>query len=98
MQASYYKEDYDEDFVLAGHSLGAYMSAHYALEYPEKVAKLVLMSPLGLVEKPGTWNIDRIKPEDWMKKRFMYSSAAKVGLLEMSPFSLMRSIGYYGAR
>jgi cardiolipin-specific phospholipase len=34
--------------VLAGHSMGGYISVAYAERYPERVAKLVLISPVGV--------------------------------------------------
>ena len=34
--------------VLIGHSLGGYLSALYALAHPEKISKLILLSPVGL--------------------------------------------------
>lgn len=37
-----------ERFTLIGHSLGGYLSCCYALKYPERVEKLVLLSPVGL--------------------------------------------------
>jgi cardiolipin-specific phospholipase len=42
-----------ERMVLIGHSLGGYLSACYAMKYPERVEKLVLVSPVGLPEKPA---------------------------------------------
>ncbi|CAR21846.1 KLTH0C01254p [Lachancea thermotolerans CBS 6340] len=39
-----------DKFVLVGHSLGGYLSCCYALKFPERVEKLVLVSPVG-VEK-----------------------------------------------
>ncbi|SCU99953.1 LAMI_0G01926g1_1 [Lachancea mirantina] len=35
-------------FVLVGHSLGGYLSCCYALKYPDKVEKLILVSPVGV--------------------------------------------------
>lgn len=34
-----------EKFVLMGHSLGGYLGTAYALKYPERVEKLILVSP-----------------------------------------------------
>ncbi|KAJ2338668.1 hypothetical protein GGF43_006827, partial [Coemansia sp. RSA 2618] len=41
-----------ERMTLCGHSFGGYMSALYALKYPERVEKLVLVSPIGIPEAP----------------------------------------------
>lgn len=40
--------------TLVGHSLGAYMSVAYALKYPTRVSKLVLLSPAGVPRDPNT--------------------------------------------
>lgn len=37
-----------ERFILMGHSLGGYLSAAYALRYPERVQHLILVSPVGV--------------------------------------------------
>lgn len=37
-----------DKFVLVGHSLGGYLSCRYALKYPERVEKLILVSPVGV--------------------------------------------------
>ena len=34
------------------HSVGAYYGTHYAMKHPDKVEKLVLISPAGLGESP----------------------------------------------
>lgn len=34
--------------TLAGHSLGGFLSVHYALSYPERVSRLILISPVGI--------------------------------------------------
>lgn len=41
-----------ERMTLVGHSLGAYLSAAYALRYPDRVTKLVLLSPAGILGGP----------------------------------------------
>lgn len=37
-----------KDFVLIGHSFGGYICGNYALKYPDKIKKLIMLSPLGL--------------------------------------------------
>ncbi|KAH6915391.1 abhydrolase domain-containing protein 4 [Coprinopsis sp. MPI-PUGE-AT-0042] len=39
--------------TLIGHSLGAYLSVAYTLKYPERVAKLILLSPAGVPRGPN---------------------------------------------
>ncbi|KAG0256151.1 hypothetical protein DFQ27_005876 [Actinomortierella ambigua] len=41
-----------EKMTLLGHSLGGYLSAVYALKYPDRVEKLILVSPAGIPESP----------------------------------------------
>ena len=43
-----------EKMTLVGHSLGAYMSVAYALKYPTRVTRLVLLSPAGVPRDPNT--------------------------------------------
>ena len=42
-----------DKMTLVGHSLGAYMSVAYALKYPTRVSKLVLLSPAGVPGDPN---------------------------------------------
>ncbi|KAL1918543.1 uncharacterized protein VTP21DRAFT_3203 [Calcarisporiella thermophila] len=41
-----------EKMTLLGHSLGGYLSACYAIKYPDRVEKLILVSPAGIPENP----------------------------------------------
>ncbi|KAJ6516143.1 alpha/beta-hydrolase [Mycena sanguinolenta] len=41
-----------EKVTLIGHSLGGYLSTVYALKYPERVHKLILLSPAGVPRNP----------------------------------------------
>ena len=41
-----------ESMVLGGHSLGGYISVAYTERYPERVAKLLLLSPVGVAGEP----------------------------------------------
>lgn len=41
-----------EKMTLIGHSLGAYFSVAYALRYPTRVHKLILLSPAGVPHNP----------------------------------------------
>lgn len=40
-------------FVLAGHSLGGFLSAKYALKYPRHLEALILISPVGIPQPPS---------------------------------------------
>ncbi|KAJ7047611.1 alpha/beta-hydrolase [Mycena alexandri] len=42
-----------EKMTLIGHSLGGYLSVAYALKYPDRVNKLILLSPAGVPRDPN---------------------------------------------
>ncbi|KAI0796471.1 alpha/beta-hydrolase [Abortiporus biennis] len=48
-----------EKMTLIGHSLGGYLSVVYALKYPTRVNKLILLSPAGVPRDPNTTEYSR---------------------------------------
>jgi pimeloyl-ACP methyl ester carboxylesterase len=46
-----------EDFVLAGHSFGGYVSGLYATKYHYHLRKLLLISPLGISKMPDDFDL-----------------------------------------
>ena len=51
--------------VLVGHSLGAWVAARYALQYPQQVKALCVLEPEGIVYDPQRWRQER-----WLASRF----------------------------
>lgn len=52
-----------EKFTLLGHSMGGYMAVAYALKYPGRLKKLILVSPVGIPEDPYAVNSDLPEPQ-----------------------------------
>jgi len=48
---------------LLGHSLGGYISTKYAAIYPERVSRLILLSPLGVEENKTDYRESWRKPD-----------------------------------
>ncbi len=44
----------ENKFCIAGHSLGGYLTARYTLKHPEKIERLIMISPLGIEKIPDT--------------------------------------------
>ncbi|XP_002736163.2 1-acylglycerol-3-phosphate O-acyltransferase ABHD5-like [Saccoglossus kowalevskii] len=77
-------------FILAGHSLGAFLACSYSIKYPERVRHVVCIDPWGFPEKPQESEMERRVP--------MWARA--VGSL-LKPFNLLaglRAAGPLGPR
>ena len=71
------------DFYLVAHSYGGYLMGTYASLYPQHIRKLILLSPLGLAQKPlnfgkiaidrkwdeAPWAVRQLKDKYWGKIR-----------------------------
>eukprot|EP01135_Chromosphaera_perkinsii_P003532 Nk52_evm5s247 gene=Nk52_evmTU5s247 len=89
-----------EKFTFVGHSFGGYLSGLYALKYPDRVSKLVLLSPVGVPAKSE----EAKKKFENFRKTLPWYARALVGTVEwgwtnnISPQSLVRGAGPYGKR
>jgi len=59
-----------ESMVLLGHSIGGYLATCYALEYPERVERLILVSPVGIPRRPVDGNA-MMRQVSWKWKVFL---------------------------
>jgi cardiolipin-specific phospholipase len=67
-----------EKMTLIGHSLGAYFSAVYALRYPTRVHKLILLSPAGVPHDPNNLSMPSRELTDEGDSRSTISSHSAV--------------------
>jgi pimeloyl-ACP methyl ester carboxylesterase len=86
-----------EKMTLVGHSLGGYLSTAYALKYPERVEKLVLVSPVGVPEPPP----HIVAPHQHQapqKPSWLIQVARKLWTWNITPQGIIRTVGPYGPR
>ena len=58
---------------LLGHSFGGYLSSQYSLKYPDRVEKLILADPWGMMPRFGLLKVDYVimcfhRPEDLIER------------------------------
>jgi pimeloyl-ACP methyl ester carboxylesterase len=86
-----------DKFVLVAHSMGAYYSSLYATKYPEKISRLVLLSPAGFSK------VNEAKLNEFMAFingmkwpfRSIYKKAMNTIIAGNSPFTLFRKFGVF---
>ncbi|EDV25477.1 expressed hypothetical protein [Trichoplax adhaerens] len=77
-----------DKFILLGHSLGGFLSASYAISYPQHVKHLILVDPWGFPEKPAESEYQRRIPR-WIKFVSMLMDP-------YNPLALVRVSGPWG--
>jgi len=86
--------------VLAGHSIGGYLSVAYCERYPQHVDKLILLSPAGVKEETP---LDRDRIQRWREQSGLMGKTAlsiipKLFDMGITPCSVLRivpeSVGY----
>ena len=85
------EENVSSRFTLAGHSLGGYLSARYALKYPQRVSNLILISPVGIPEHPPLSSQVEYSKLDWKVKL-----ALQMWKYDWRPQSILRTLGSRG--
>ena len=81
-----------DSMVLVGHSLGGYLSTAYAERFPERVEKLVLISPVGVNAHPTT---DELLPVDH-KPGYLWRFVKNLWSWGFSPQNIIRGLGPAG--
>ncbi|UJR22858.1 hypothetical protein I4U23_025887 [Adineta vaga] len=81
----------NKEFILLGHSFGGFISASYALTYPEYVKQLVLIDPWGIARRPDDiWQTGRLQRIPvWLRS---FSSV----MMRLSPLTGLRAAGPLG--
>ena len=85
-----------EKFYLLGHSLGGFIAAQYAIKHVEQIEKLILMSAIGVPERPASSRVENYYDP---KHSFATRYAARWAndgwaTWDVSPADLYRIIGY----
>lgn len=78
----------NESIHLAGHSLGGYLAAQYALKYSKNIKSLILISPVGLPEQPDRDTRAKSDQLSWG----MYT-ASTAWLANITPQTFVRMAG-----
>ena len=80
--------------VLAGHSLGGYIASVYSLQHPTRVSRLILLSPVGLPERPP--GADARTSSLSFPQRTLYTLLNKLWMAGVTPQHIVKAAGPYG--
>jgi pimeloyl-ACP methyl ester carboxylesterase len=79
-----------DSMTLLGHSLGGYLSACYSIKYPERVKKLILVSPAGV----PVANLQNTQFES----NYLIKGFRKLWGWNVTPTFVMRLLGPFGSK
>jgi len=85
-----------DKMILFGHSLGGYLSACYAMKYPEHVEHLFLVSPAGVPAPPTAAGNE--KSEFQKHRPLLYASVKYLWEQSYTPQGLIRFAGPWGPK
>lgn len=80
-----------DKMVLAGHSMGGYLSVAYTERYPQHVDKLVLLSPVGVNDEPPAGWDDRVAQRS-TSTRMMFATFRYLFENQYTPGGVLRSL------
>lgn len=83
------KENAIEKFILLGHSFGGYLSASYALKYPERISQIILADPWGVQDRQTSSKRSTYRFPIWVR---MVNSIFQ----SFNPLAVLRVSGPYG--
>ncbi|KAJ3183660.1 hypothetical protein HDU85_002089 [Gaertneriomyces sp. JEL0708] len=81
-----------EKMTLMGHSLGGYLATAYTEKHPERVSKLILVSPAGVSEPPP----EALSLQQTRQLPLLYRFFRHLWTQNITPMSLVRVTGPYG--
>ena len=92
------KENGIDKMILAGHSMGGYLGVAYCEKHPERVERLILISPVGVPEESEAIKTQRKQSSSsssfsTMLRRWLYETAFGLG---GTPGLIIRTVGGRG--
>jgi cardiolipin-specific phospholipase len=84
-----------DKMILAGHSMGGYLSVAYCEAYPHRVERLILLSPVGVPEKKEDPTVSQAYP---LRYRVLFHLATRLWKNGTTPPSFIRSLSEYRGR
>lgn len=79
-----------DKMILAGHSMGGYLSVAYCEKYPERVEKLILLSPVGIPTKSE--QVEAIRKNATFTRRLFLSLYTSMFENGTTPCSVLRTL------